>query len=129
MLCYAMPGSTTGSISWPTGAADEDVMLPNPGDYHFRDGGEAHYNSPQAMAALQVAARANSRQAYAAYVREAAAASRAVTIRGLLSFRDDVPAVPIDEVEAVSEIVKRFCTRRDRTAAALCRIGSLIGAS
>eukprot|EP00966_Prymnesium_polylepis_P145629 3363820-Prymnesium_polylepis.1 len=31
-------------------------MLPNPGDLHFRNGGEAHYNSPQGMAELQVGA-------------------------------------------------------------------------
>ena len=38
------------------------------------------------------------------------AASRAASIRGLLDFRSDVPPVPLDEVEAAKEIVKRFCT-------------------
>ena len=64
-----------------------DVMLPNPGDYHYRHGGEAHYNSPAAMAELQVAARTNSRKAYAAYARTIIEQSRAVSIRGLLQFR------------------------------------------
>ena len=41
--------------AWPDGVtSDADVILPNPGDYHYRHGGEAHYNSPQAMAELQV---------------------------------------------------------------------------
>src|SRR5699024_7552340 len=36
---------------------------------------------------------------------------RLMTLRGLLSFRDGVrDPVPIDEVEPVSEIVKRFST-------------------
>ena len=40
--------------AWPDNLL-ADVMLPNPGDYHYRHGGEAHYNSPQAMAELQAA--------------------------------------------------------------------------
>jgi len=40
--------------AWPERGEAEDVMLPNPGDYHFREGGEAHYNTPKGMAELQV---------------------------------------------------------------------------
>ena len=32
--------------AWPQNF-DGDVMLPNPGDYHYRNDGEAHYNTPQ----------------------------------------------------------------------------------
>ena len=32
------------------------------------------------------------------------------SLRGLLTFREDVSAVRLEEVEAASEIVKRFCT-------------------
>jgi hypothetical protein len=39
--------------AWPADASS-DVMLRNPGDFHYRHGGEAHYNTPQAMAELQV---------------------------------------------------------------------------
>uniref|UniRef100_A0A7S4F7M2 Glutamine amidotransferase type-2 domain-containing protein n=1 Tax=Chrysotila carterae TaxID=13221 RepID=A0A7S4F7M2_CHRCT len=96
------------SVAWPEG--DRDVMLPNPGDYHYRDGGEKHYNSPQAMAELQVASKTNSRKAYEMYARTAIEQSKSVSIRGLLTFRSDVPGVPIEEVESAAEIVKRFCT-------------------
>ena len=96
--------------AWPADTPSEDIMLPNPGDYHYRHGGEAHYNSPAAMAELQVAARTNSRKAYAAYARTIIEQSRSVSIRGLLQFREDVPPVPLDEVVATAEIVKRFCT-------------------
>ena len=96
--------------AWPSGSFDGDVMLPNPGDYHYRHGGEAHYNSPQAMAELQVAARTNSRRAYEMYAKTMAEQVRSTSIRGLLAFRDDVAGVPIEEVEPASEIVRRFCT-------------------
>ncbi len=37
-----------------------------------------------------------------------------MTLRGLFAFKDgERPPVPIDEVEPVSEIVKRFSHRRD----------------
>jgi glutamate synthase domain-containing protein 2 len=94
--------------AWP--AAGTDVMLPNPGDLHYRDGGEAHYNTPRGMAELQVAARTNSRIAYADYARTMAKAAKRTSIRGLLTFREDVSPITLDEVEPASEIVKRFCT-------------------
>ena len=85
-------------------------MLPNPGDYHYRHGGEQHYNSPAAMAELQLAARTNSRKAYETYAQTIYEQSRSTTLRGLLAFRTDLPPVPLDAVEPASEIVKRFCT-------------------
>mmetsp|Transcript_7127 Transcript_7127/g.20756 ORF Transcript_7127/g.20756 Transcript_7127/m.20756 type:complete len:1627 (+) Transcript_7127:71-4951(+) len=96
--------------AWPAASDPEEVALPNPGDYHFRQNGEAHYNDPRGMAELQVAARTGGSAAYEEYVRTQVAASRAASIRGLLDFRSDVPPVPLDEVEAAKEIVKRFCT-------------------
>ena len=84
--------------AWPANFSG-DVMLPNPGDYHYRHDGEAHYNSPQAMAELQVAARTNSRKAYEMYAMTMAEVVQSTSIRGLLTFRDDVSPVDIDEVE------------------------------
>ena len=95
--------------AWPTNASG-DVMLPNPGDYHYRDGGEAHYNTPQGMAELQVAARTNSRKAYEGYVMGMAETVKRTSLRGLLALRDDLSPISLDEVEPASEIVKRFCT-------------------
>jgi glutamate synthase (NADPH) large chain len=39
-------------------------VLPNPGDYHWRNGGDRHMWDPAAIAELQVAARTNSEDAY-----------------------------------------------------------------
>merc|ERR1719502_2374213 len=62
--------------AWPADA-QADVMLPNPGDYHYRDGlnnphAEKHYNTPVGMAELQLATRTNSRKLYENYVRSMA---------------------------------------------------------
>ncbi|TQD94589.1 hypothetical protein C1H46_019834 [Malus baccata] len=54
------------SRSYPPGSA-EAVALPNPGDYHWRKGGEVHLNDPVAIAKLQEAARTNSVAAYKEY--------------------------------------------------------------
>jgi len=100
--------------AWPEHPVS-DVMLPNPGDYHYRDGinnphAEKHYNTPLGMATLQEAARTNSRKMYEEYIRGMAETVKGTSIRGLLTFREDISAVDISEVEPASEIVKRFCT-------------------
>lgn len=45
----------------------EPPLVPNPGQFNYRDGGEAHLNTPSNMVALQQAAKTNSRQAYQMY--------------------------------------------------------------
>ncbi|KAJ0986186.1 hypothetical protein J5N97_004542 [Dioscorea zingiberensis] len=93
----------------PPGSA-ESVALPNPGDYHWRKGGEIHLNDPLAIAKLQEAARTNSVTAYKEYSRHIHELNKTCNLRGMLKFKDVVDKVPIDEVEPASEIVKRFCT-------------------
>jgi glutamate synthase (NADPH/NADH) large chain len=87
-------------------------VLPNPGEFHWRSEGEKHVWNPSTIAALQVAARTESREAYDAYARLINDDSRSrCTVRGLLRFRKGLQApVPIDEVESAKDIVKRFCT-------------------
>ncbi|KAF6140607.1 hypothetical protein GIB67_013900 [Kingdonia uniflora] len=48
------------------GSADANT-LPNPGDFHWRNGGEVHLNDPLAIAKLQEAARKNSVASYKEY--------------------------------------------------------------
>ncbi|KAF7816701.1 glutamate synthase [NADH], amyloplastic isoform X1 [Senna tora] len=88
----------------------EAVALPNPGDYHWRKGGEVHLNDPLAIAKLQEAARSNSRDAYKQYSKLIHELNKACNLRGLLKFKDVAGKIPLDEVEPASEIVKRFCT-------------------
>ncbi|MQL72876.1 hypothetical protein Taro_005221 [Colocasia esculenta] len=88
----------------------EAVALPNPGDYHWRKGGEVHLNDPLAIAKLQEAARANSVAAYKEYSRRIQELNKSCNLRGMLKFKDIPGKINLDEVEPASEIVKRFCT-------------------
>jgi glutamate synthase (NADPH/NADH) large chain len=88
-------------------------VLENPGDVHWRAGGERHMWNPETISAIQDATRTNSREAYARFVKTSDEdATRGATLRGLMSFKAGVNGGPIDigEVEEAKEIVKRFCT-------------------
>lgn len=81
------------------------------GQLHYRDGGEAHLNTPAGMVNLQIAARTNSRDAYKEFSRLTNEQNKKVTLRGQLKFKfDPARAVPLDEVEPAASIVKRFAT-------------------
>lgn len=87
--------------------------LPNPGDYHWRSGGELHMWNPDTIANLQAAARTNSKQAYDDFSKFSnEQATKGATLRGLLTFKENVNGGPIDidDVEPAKEIVKRFVT-------------------
>ncbi|MBE9567352.1 MAG: glutamate synthase large subunit, partial [Proteobacteria bacterium] len=88
-------------------------VLDNPGDFHWRSGGEVHMWNPQTLANIQLAARTNSKDAYKQFAKVSDDDStRRATLRGLLKFKDGVNggAIPLDEVESAKEIVKRFVT-------------------
>ncbi len=82
------------------------------GDYHWRVRGEEHMWTPDAIAKLQHATRANSYQTYKEYAQLINDQSRRhMTLRGLFEFKvDPKKAIPLDEVEPAKEIVKRFST-------------------
>lgn len=80
------------------------------GEYQWRKEGEAHLFSPQTIHTLQKAVREGSYelyQQYAALVNEQG--QKHFTLRGLLEFKEREP-VPIEEVEPIEAIVKRFKT-------------------
>jgi len=81
------------------------------GHYQWRrHGGERHLFNPKTVHKLQYAVRNDDRNAYDEYARLVNDQSTGLyTIRGLLNFREREP-IPLDEVEPVSEIMKRFCT-------------------
>lgn len=89
----------------------DSLILRNPGFYHWRSGGEKHINDPLAIANLQDAARSNSPQAYKEFVKITMEANRNCTLRGQLELNYGLKSpVPIEEVESVVNIVKRFVT-------------------
>ncbi|XAM01483.1 glutamate synthase large subunit [Phycisphaeraceae bacterium D3-23] len=71
-----------------TQAGQGKPQLPNPGEYHWRAGGEPHAYSPPAIASLQVAARTNSSGAYDQFAKHANDdAQNRSTLRGLLRLK------------------------------------------
>ena len=86
-------------------------VLPNPGDIHWRRGGDTHMWDPETISNLQVATRTNSEEAYWKFADHVNTEStRRATLRGLMEFREVSTPCDISEVEPASEIVKRFCT-------------------
>jgi len=81
------------------------------GDYAFRLRGEDHVWTPETIAKLQHATRANNPETYAEYARMINDQSeRLLTLRGLMDFKWADEAVPLEQVEPAKEIVKRFAT-------------------
>jgi glutamate synthase (ferredoxin) len=85
-------------------------VLPSGGQYQWRKDGEQHLFTPESIHKLQKAVRTGNFKAfqeYAALVNDQSV--NACTLRGLLDFKASTP-IPIEEVEPVDKIVKRFKT-------------------
>jgi glutamate synthase (NADPH/NADH) large chain len=82
------------------------------GEYQWRREGELHVFNPETVFLLQHSTRSRQYDIFRRYTDKVDELSRAgATVRGLFEFRTDLrPPVPLDEVEPVSEIVKRFAT-------------------
>ncbi|MGB0954403.1 MAG: glutamate synthase-related protein, partial [Panacagrimonas sp.] len=104
------------ALRWHRAAFGNDPVLSNAleagGDYAFRVRGEEHMWTPDAIAKLQHATRANTFSTYKEYAQIINDQSRRhMTLRGLFEFKfDPSMAIPLEEVEPASEIVKRFAT-------------------
>ncbi|MEH2249727.1 glutamate synthase large subunit [Nostoc sp.] len=83
--------------------------LENLGFVQYRPGGEYHMNSPEMVKALHKAVDDKNYDHYEVYKKHLQ--GRPVTaLRDLLDFQGNCPPIPLEEVESVTEIVKRFCT-------------------
>jgi len=82
------------------------------GEYQWRREGDIHLFNPETVFKLQHGTRAKRYDIFQQYTALVDGLSRqAATLRGLFELRTDQrPAISIDEVEPVSEIVKRFST-------------------
>ncbi|MDX6584491.1 MAG: glutamate synthase large chain, partial [Solirubrobacterales bacterium] len=81
------------------------------GEYQWRREGEIHLFNPETVFLLQHATRERRYEVFREYTDKIEALNReGGTLRGLFDFASDRPAVPIDEVESVSSIVRRFAT-------------------
>ncbi len=79
------------------------------GFYRYRRGGETHTLEAKVIHQLQHAVASDSYHAYKSYV-DMLHSQDPISIRDLLDFNRKLPAVPLDEVESITEIRKRFVT-------------------
>ncbi|MEU1814290.1 glutamate synthase large subunit [Streptomyces roseifaciens] len=94
-----------------TGIAATHRRLDIGGEYQWRREGEPHLFDPDTVFRLQHATRARRYDIFKQYTERVNEQSeRLMTLRGLFSLKNDREPVPLDEVEPVSEIVKRFST-------------------
>ncbi len=86
--------------------------LASGGEYQWRREGEYHLFNPETVFKLQHATRARRYEVFKQYTTAVDDSARNLaTLRGLFRFRDEaVTPVPIEEVESVSAIMKRFAT-------------------
>ncbi len=90
-----------------------DTTLDSVGEHKLRTGNdkEDHMYSPETVIALREATQLGSYKRFKEYTAMVDNERRPHTLRGLLDFNtENITPVPIDEVEPVSEIVKRFKT-------------------
>jgi glutamate synthase (NADPH) large chain len=107
-------GSRHG-VAYPARGGRPHQRLETGGEYQWRRDGEPHLFSPEAVFKLQHATRSGQDSVFREYTKLVDDQSaRLMTLRGLLRIRgvDSAPTapVPIDEVEPVASIVRRFAT-------------------
>ncbi len=98
-------------IGFPEISQNKVSTLPNPGDFHWRNGGDSHMWDPKTISALQLASRNNDETAYWKFADHAnEQTTKNSTLRGLMKFKFSDSELPLEEVESEKEIVKRFAT-------------------
>ena len=89
---------------------NETSELESRGSHKFRSGKEEHLYNPQTIHTLQYATRTGDYNLYKKYSEMINEEMDPVNIRGLFEFNYAKKPVPIDEVESVDSIVRRFKT-------------------
>ncbi|MEB3100886.1 glutamate synthase large subunit [Ferviditalea candida] len=89
----------------------KEKVLDTGGHYQWRKEGEYHLYNPQTVHTLQQACRTNDKQLFKAYSDMINDQEKQLkTLRGLLKLKSDAEPVPLDEVESVESICRRFKT-------------------
>ncbi len=91
-------------------AVDDDV-LESEGQYQWRKNGEYHMYNPETIYALQKACRTGDYSTFKEYSKLLNDQSQKLcTLRGLMNFKFSNNPIPIEEVESVESICRRFKT-------------------
>ncbi|MEU6808455.1 glutamate synthase large subunit [Streptomyces sp. NPDC046831] len=94
-----------------SGIAPAHRALEIGGEYQWRREGEPHLFDPETVFRLQHSTRTGRYDVFKKYTsRVNEQSERLMTLRGLFGFTSDREPIPVEEVEPVSEIVKRFST-------------------
>ncbi len=94
-----------------SGIAPAHRALDIGGEYQWRREGEPHLFDPETVFRLQHSTRSGTYDIFKKYTERVNEQSeRLMTLRGLFGFKSGRQPISIDEVEPVSEIVKRFST-------------------
>ncbi|HXD59594.1 MAG TPA: glutamate synthase large subunit [Thermoleophilaceae bacterium] len=103
---------TRHARAYPKGARPEsEERLPGGGVHAWRRDGEHHQWNPDTIATVQHAVRHGGQDSYEKFSATVNDESkRRATLRGLLKLRIEDEPIPLEEVEAAKEIVKRFAT-------------------
>lgn len=116
---YGTPSSIGGAtletfardvLRYHAEAYGQNEKLIDRGFYRFRKAGEYHALNPQVFKALHKAVRNSDFDAYREYAREVEERPP-TTLRDLVQYRKAGPSIPIDEVEAVESIARRFTSQ------------------
>ena len=83
--------------------------LENLGFVQYRRGGEYHMNNPEMAKTLHKAIANKDYDHYTVY-KQSLQSRKVTALRDLLDFQSDRNSIPLEEVEPVSEILRRFCT-------------------
>ena len=87
-----------------------DETLPDSGRYQWKQRGEYHLFNPLSVHLLQHSTKINSYSVFKQYTKEVnLQSSRACTLRSLFEFKSG-NTIPLNEVESVESILKRFAT-------------------
>jgi glutamate synthase (NADPH) large chain len=87
-----------------------DLTMDSAGSHKLRSGKEEHLYNPKTIHLLQQSTRTGSYEMFKEYSRELTAEQEKILLRGLLDINYPEQGAPIDEVESVESIVKRFKT-------------------
>ncbi len=98
------------AVAFPERGRDDDE-LDTGGEYQWRRDGEYHLFNPETVFKLQHASRSGQYDVYREYATLVNDQSRQrATLRGLFTFKPTHGPIPIEEVEPVEAILRRFST-------------------
>lgn len=89
---------------------ENDLTLESTGTHKYRTGKEEHLYNPNTIHLLQCATREGDYNKFKEYTKAVTQEERNINLRGLLDFNYPEKEIPLEEVESVDSIVKRFKT-------------------